>query len=78
MSQDTTQKKIEKVWNEGEKLYEEFCSLFPNVAVCTPRTNTLEVFVELKRRGLNNLLLKEFMNEFLSNLPDGEIWIKIK
>jgi hypothetical protein len=70
--------------DKGEKIYENFCSLFPKYRVATPRTNTLELFFELKKRKEEKLLLVELFKEFMSNfdcndlkLENGNIYVKM-
>ena len=66
---------IEKIWNKGEKIYDDFASKF-GIKYSTPRTNTLELFFVLKDKGEEELLLREMMTEFLTNLSDEEVVIE--
>lgn len=62
----------EKMWNRGRKIYDNFASGFGLIYV-TPRTNALEMFSLLKDKKEEELLLREMMLEFLSNLSEEEI-----
>jgi hypothetical protein len=67
-------KKIEQHWNKGENLYDSFCGMFKGFKVTTPRTSTLELFALLKDRNENELLLREMMKEFVSNIDDVSVF----
>lgn len=66
--------KTEKLWQKGEKIYDSFCGMFSGFAVATPRTSRLELFVLLKEKKMNELLLRALMEEFISNLDDMEVF----
>ena len=68
---------IEKMWNEGEKIYDNFASQF-GFKFSTPRTNTLELISILNQKKEKELLLREMMNEYISNLSDEQIVVKNK
>jgi len=64
---------MEKEIEQGEKLYNKFCSLFKDIPTMTPRTFTLQMFARLNERKLFQLLLREMMKEYMQNLDDEEI-----
>ena len=64
--------KITRMMKLGERLYDVFCSKYPETRVCIPRTNTYERFGLLSKYHFEKQLTKEMMEEFCSNLPDTE------
>ena len=66
----------EKMWEKGEKLYNAFCNKFPSIPLTTPRTQTLELFVLLSDCKESNLLIREMMKEYLSNIDDIELLVE--
>jgi hypothetical protein len=60
----------------GEKIYDNFCKNFGASEIMTPRISTLIIFSELKRLGESELLLREMMKEFITNLTDKEITLR--
>lgn len=70
--------KTEKIWNDGEVIYDKFCSNFGIEKVATPRTNTLELFYLLRQKGETELLIREMMSEFMSNLTEEKVVVKDK
>lgn len=63
----------EKEMNIGEKLYKNFCKEYADIPVITPRITTLKIFYLLSKTGHYDLLVREMMKEFLSNIEDSEI-----
>ena len=68
--------KTEKLWEKGERIYDWFCAMFEISAVPTPHTKILELFAVLKEKNQNELLLREMMKEFMSNLNDTEVFVE--
>ena len=69
--------KTEKMWNDGERIYDNFASQF-GFKFSTPRTNTLELISILNSKKEKELLLRVMMNEYISNLSDEQIVVKGK
>ncbi|MDZ4228259.1 MAG: hypothetical protein U1E54_03360 [Candidatus Levybacteria bacterium] len=68
--------KKEQIWNNGKRIYEWFCAMFEISAVPTPHTKTLELFAVLKKKNQYQLLIREMMKEFISNLNDTEVFVE--
>lgn len=61
----------EKLWEEGEKHYSQFCKNFRLIRVVTPRTNTLEMIARLMRGRYVEDAVFVCMKEFLGNWDDS-------
>ena len=68
--------KTEKLWEKGERIYNWFCAMFEVSAVPTPHTKTLELFAVLKKKNQYQLLIREMMKEYISNLQDTEVFVE--
>ena len=69
--------KTEKMWNNGERIYDNFASQF-GFKFSMPCTNTLELIAILSQKKEGELLLRVMMNEYISNLSDEQIVVKGK
>lgn len=65
--------KEEEYLKIGEKIYDNFCKEYGDISVVTPRTTTLKIFYLLSKKGYYDLLIREMMKEFLTNIDDYEI-----
>lgn len=55
------------------EIYDNFCKNYADIKVATPRTTTLKIFYLLQNRGHYDLLVREMMKEFLTNIDDCEV-----
>jgi len=65
---------LNKRLEKGEKLYNSFCKNYAFVRVSTPTTRTLETLALLDEKKEIELLVREMMKEFISNINDIEIY----
>jgi len=72
-----TKKETLKLQNKGEKIFDKFCKSFLDFTFATPKTSTLELFALLEQKKEYELLIRELMKEFLSNL-DNETDLFVK
>ena len=69
--------KIEEMWNDGVRIYDNFASQFEFI-YSTPPTKILELISVLNKKKEKELLLRVMMNEYISNLSDEGIILRNK
>jgi len=69
-------KTTKQLCEQGEELYNSFCGMFKGFKISTPRTNTLELFALLDKKKEYEILLREMMYEFMSNLEETVVFVE--